>query len=64
MFLGINALIQYVVCNYFPIENNSDYCITLSLFINSFQKEILTLTTLNVLIGHHLDFTEADWLAQ
>ena len=27
------------------------------------QKEMLALTTLNVLIGHHLGITEADWSA-
>ena len=31
---------------------------------DEFSKKILTLTyVLNVLIGHYLDFTEADWSA-
>ena len=43
-----------------------DYWADQSAFVvsMSFEKEMLTLTTLNALIGHHLEFTEANWSAQ
>ena len=34
-----------------------DYYVTLLLFIMSFQKKMLPLTTLNAVMGYHLDFT-------
>ena len=42
---------------------HGDYYVTLIVIV-SFQKDMLTLTILNVLMGHHLDFTEDDWSAQ
>ena len=34
-----------------------DYYVILLLFIMSFQKKMLALTTLNAVMGYHLDFT-------
>ena len=43
---------------------HGNYYVTLIVY-DEFSKKILTLTYgLNVVIGHYLDFTEADWPTQ